>query len=154
VVKPLRRMSVIDNVMAGAFLRTGSIGRARQKAEEVVEFCNLGQYENHEAKSLPIPLRKRLEIARSLATEPELLMLDETCAGLNPKESEKAIELIQKIRDTGVTIIIVEHIMKVMMGISDRILAINFGKEIAMGTPQEVARHPEVIKAYLGENYA
>lgn len=154
VVKPLRRMSVLDNVMAGAFLRTGSIGKARQKAEEVVEFCNLGQYVNYEAKSLPIPLRKRLEIARSLATEPELLMLDETCAGLNPRESEKAIELIQKIRDTGVTIIIVEHIMKVMMGISDRILAINFGREIAMGTPQEVARHPEVIKAYLGEDYA
>jgi branched-chain amino acid transport system ATP-binding protein len=109
---------------------------------------------HREAKGLPIPLRKRLEIARSLATEPELLLLDETCAGLNPKESEAAIELIRRIRDAGVTIIIIEHIMKVMMGISDRILAINFGKEIAMGKPQEVANHPEVIKAYLGDAYA
>lgn len=154
VVKPLRRMSVIDNIMAGAFLRTGSIGKARHKAEEIIEFCDLVKYKDREAKSLPIPLRKRLEIARSLATEPELILLDETCAGLNPRESEAAIALIRRIRDTGVTIIIVEHIMKVMMGISDRILAINFGKQIAMGKPQEVAGEPEVIKAYLGDAYA
>ncbi|MFX4262390.1 ABC transporter ATP-binding protein [Pelotomaculum propionicicum] len=154
VVKPLRRMTVQENVMAGAFLRTGSIGKARHKAEEIINFCNLDKYKHREAKGLPIPLRKRLEIARALATEPELLLLDETCAGLNPKESEAAIELIRRIRDAGVTIIIIEHIMKVMMGISDRILAINFGKEIAMGKPQEVANHPEVIKAYLGEAYA
>jgi branched-chain amino acid transport system ATP-binding protein len=154
VVKPLRRMTVLENVMAGAFLRTGSIGKSRHKAEEIINFCNLDKYMHREAKGLPIPLRKRLEIARSLATEPELLLLDETCAGLNPKESEAAIELIRRIRDAGVTIIIIEHIMKVMMGISDRILAINFGKEIAMGKPQEVANHPEVIKAYLGDAYA
>lgn len=154
VVKPLRRMTVQENVMAGAFLRTGSIGKARHKAEEIINFCSLDKYTHREAKGLPIPLRKRLEIARALATEPQLLLLDETCAGLNPKESEEAIELIKRIRDAGVTIIIIEHIMKVMMGISDRILAINFGKEIAMGKPQEVANHPEVIKAYLGEAYA
>lgn len=154
VVKPLRRMTVQENVMAGAFLRTGSISKARQKAEEIINFCNLENYKFRAAKGLPIPLRKRLEIARALATEPQLLLLDETCAGLNPKESEAAIELIRRIRDTGITIIIIEHIMKVMMGISDRILAINFGKEIAMGKPQEVANHPEVIKAYLGEAYA
>jgi branched-chain amino acid transport system ATP-binding protein len=154
VVKPLRRMSVEENVMAGAFLRTSSMARAREKAGEIIEFCNLTKYKYREAKSLPIPLRKRLEIARSLATEPELLLLDETCAGLNPKESEAAIALIRKIRDAGMTIIIVEHIMKVMMGISDRILAINFGKMIAMGNPQEVSSHPEVIKAYLGDAYA
>lgn len=154
VVKPLRRMTVEENVMSGAFLRTSSISRARQKAGEIIDFCNLTKYKHREAKSLPIPLRKRLEIARSLATEPELLLLDETCAGLNPKESEEAIELIKKIRDAGMTIIIIEHIMKVMMGISDRILAINFGKKIAYGNPQEVSSHPEVIKAYLGDAYA
>lgn len=154
VVKPLRRMTVEENVMSGAFLRTSSINRAREKAGEIIEFCNLTKYKYREAKSLPIPLRKRLEIARSLATEPELLLLDETCAGLNPKESEAAIELIKKIRDAGMTIIIVEHIMKVMMGISDRILAINFGRMIALGSPQEVSSHPEVVKAYLGDAYA
>ncbi|NLJ75929.1 MAG: ABC transporter ATP-binding protein [Peptococcaceae bacterium] len=154
VVKPLRRMTVQENVMAGAFLRTSNINKARNKAAEIIKFCNLDGYRSRVAKGLPIPLRKRLEIARALATEPELLLLDETCAGLNPKESEAAIDLIRRIRDTGVTIIIIEHIMKVMMGISDRILAINFGKEIAMGKPQEVANHPEVIKAYLGEAYA
>lgn len=154
VVKPLRRMTVQENVMAGAFLRTRNISKARRKAKEIINFCNLDDYRSRAAMGLPIPLRKRLEIARALATEPELLLLDETCAGLNPKESEAAIDLIRRIRDTGVTIIIIEHIMKVMMGISDRILAINFGKEIAMGKPQEVANHPEVIKAYLGEAYA
>lgn len=154
VVKPLRRMTVQENVMAGAFLRTGSITKARHNAEEIINFCNLDNYKFREAKGLPIPLRKRLEIARALATEPQLLLLDETCAGLNPKESESAIELIRRVRDAGITIIIIEHIMKVMMGISDRILAINFGKEIALGKPQEVANQPEVIKAYLGESYA
>lgn len=154
VVKPLKRMSVLDNVMAGAFLRTSQVGKARAKAKEIVHFCGLEPYKDFEAKSLPIPLRKRLEIARALATEPELLLLDETCAGLNPKESEEAILLIRKIREAGVTIIIVEHLMKVMMGISDRILAINFGGQITTGAPKEVAGHPEVIKAYLGDAYA
>lgn len=154
VVKPLKRMSVIENVMAGAFLRTSQVKKARAKAEEIVSFCSLEPYKEYEAKSLPIPLRKRLEIARALATGPELLLLDETCAGLNPKEAEEAIELIRKIRDSGVTIIIVEHLMKVMMNISDRILAINFGGQITIGKPQEVASHPEVIKAYLGDAYA
>ena len=154
VVKPLRRMTVLENVMSGAFLRTCRVGTARQKAEEIIAFCGLEKYRDREARGLPIPLRKRLEIARALATGPELLLLDETCAGLNPKESEVAIELIRKIRDSGVTIIIIEHIMKVIMGISDRILAINFGKEITLGKPQEVAGHPEVIRAYLGDAYA
>ncbi|MDD2421425.1 MAG: ABC transporter ATP-binding protein [Heliobacteriaceae bacterium] len=154
VVKPLRRMTVLGNVMAGAFLHTSSMGKARTKAEEIIDFCGLTQFKDSEAKSLPIAVRKRLEIARALATEPKLLLLDETCAGLNPRESEQAIGLIKRIRDAGVTIIIIEHVMKVMMGISDRILAINFGSQIALGSPQEVARHPEVIKAYLGEDHA
>ncbi len=154
VVKPLKRMTVLENVMAGAFLRTNSMVRARTKALEVLDFCGLMHRKDVEAKSLTIADRKRLEIARALATEPTLLLLDETAAGLNPKETEEAISLIQKIRDAGITIIIVEHVMKVIMGISDRVLAINFGREIATGTPREVAGHPEVIKAYLGETYA
>lgn len=154
VVKPLKRMTVLENVMAGAFLRTNSTARAREKAREVLDFCGLSHRKDVEARSLTIADRKRLEIARALATEPTLLLLDETAAGLNPKETEEAISLIQKIRDAGITIIIVEHVMKVIMGISDRVLAINFGREITTGTPREVASHPEVIKAYLGEAYA
>lgn len=154
VVKPLRRMTVLENVMAGAFLRTASTSRARARALEVLDFCSLAHRKDVPAKALPIADRKRLEIARALATNPELLLLDETAAGLNPKETEEAMAIIQKICKAGITIIIVEHVMKVIMGISHRILAINFGREIARGTPQEIARHPEVIKAYLGEAYA
>ncbi len=154
VVKPLRRMTVLENVMVGAFLRQSSIQEAREKAAEVLEFCGLNHRSDVEARSLTIADRKRLEIARALATEPQLLLLDETAAGLNPKETEEAMQIIQRIRASGVTIIIVEHVMKLMMGIADRILAINFGREIARGVPAEIARHSEVIKAYLGEAYA
>lgn len=154
VVKPLRRMTVLENVMAGAFLRTNDPGTARQKALEILEFTELIHRRKMQAKSLPIADRKRLEIARALATEPKLLLLDETAAGLNPKETEDAMRIIGRIRDFGVTIIIVEHIMKVMMGLADRILVINFGRELFLGTPAEVASNPEVIKAYLGDAYA
>jgi len=154
VVKPLRRMTTLENVMSGAFLKTSNITKARDKAMEVLDFCDLFRYRHFPAKGLTIANKKRLEIARALATEPELLLLDEVAAGLNPKETETAMEIIQKIRSSGVTILIVEHIMKVMMGISDRIMVINFGKEIARGTPQEIVNNQEVIKAYLGESYA
>jgi branched-chain amino acid transport system ATP-binding protein len=106
------------------------------------------------AKSLTIGDRKRLEISRALATRPELILLDETAAGLNPTELDQAIALIKKIRDQGITILIVEHIMKVIMSISDRIHAINYGQTITEGTPQEVANNQAVIEAYLGEAYA
>ncbi|MDI6824757.1 MAG: ABC transporter ATP-binding protein [Bacillota bacterium] len=154
VVKPLRRMTVLENVMAGAFLRESRVAVARRRAREVLEFCGLAHRADVEAKSLTIADRKRLEIARALATQPEVLLLDETAAGLNPRECEEAIALIQRIRQSGVTVVVVEHVMKVIMGISDRVLAINFGREIARGTPGEIARHPEVIRAYLGEAHA
>ncbi|HMK37341.1 MAG TPA: ABC transporter ATP-binding protein [Desulfomonilaceae bacterium] len=153
VVKPLKRMTVLDNVIASAFLHAKSKKEAMQWAEQTIDFCGLDSYKHKLAKSLPIASRKRLEITRALATKPKLLLLDETAAGLNPSESEQAIVLIKKIRDSGVTIIIVEHIMKVIMTISDRILAINHGMVIAEGTPAEVASNHEVIAAYLGEDY-
>jgi branched-chain amino acid transport system ATP-binding protein len=154
VVKPLRRMTVLENVMAGVFLRESRVAAARRRAWEVLEFCGLAHRADVEAKSLTIADRKRLEIARALATQPEVLLLDETAAGLNPRECEEAIALIQRIRQSGVTVVVVEHVMKVIMGISDRVLAINFGRKIALGTPGEIAHHPEVIKAYLGEAHA
>lgn len=154
VVKPLKRMTVLENVMVGAFLRYKDAHHARQKAEEILQFTGLHHKKNVPSRSLTLADRKRLEIARALATEPKLLLLDETAAGLNPKETEEAMAMIRKIQESGITIIIVEHVMKVIMGLADRILAINFGKEIASGTPQEVAGNPEVIKAYLGDEYA
>jgi branched-chain amino acid transport system ATP-binding protein len=151
VVKPLKRMSVLENVMASAFCRVNTFGEARKLAMETLDFCNLLSEKAKAAKSLPIAGRKRLEITRAMATKPELLLLDETAAGLNPGELDEAIDLIKRIRDRGVTIIIVEHIMKVIMSISDRIHAINYGQTIAEGKPEEVANNREVIEAYLGE---
>ena len=154
VVKPLSRMTVLDNVMASAFCRVGSIKEAQDEALRILEFSDLMDQKDKLAKSLPIGKRKRLEIARALATKPKLILLDETAAGLTPSELDAAIELIKKMRDNGITILIVEHIMKVIMSISDRIHAINFGQTIAEGTPHEVANNPAVIEAYLGEAYA
>jgi len=154
VVKPLSRMTVLENVMASAFCRVNSIEEARQEALKTLEFCGLTHRKDYLAKSLTIGNRKRLEITRTMATRPEVLLLDETAAGLNPTELDQAIALIRKIRDQGVTILIVEHIMKVIMSISDRIHAINYGQTITEGTPQEVANNKAVIEAYLGEAYA
>ena len=154
VVKPLGRLTVLDNVIAAAFTRVTQKREARQLALETLEFCGLAHRKDVLARSLPIGERKRLEITRAVATQPDLLLLDETAAGLNPSEVDQAIDLIKKIRDKGMTIIIVEHIMKVIMTISDRIHAINFGQTITEGTPHEVANHPAVIEAYLGEEYA
>jgi branched-chain amino acid transport system ATP-binding protein len=151
IVKPLARLSVLDNVTAAAFCRVNTIKEARHEAERVLEFCELDTEKEKLAKSLPIGGRKRLEIARALATRPELLLLDETAAGLNPSEADGAIELIKNIRNKGVSILVIEHIMKVIMTISDRIHVINFGQTVTEGTPREVADNPAVIEAYLGD---
>ena len=154
VAKPLARMTVLENVSASAFCRVNTIKDAKDEALRVLKFCNLSNQNEKQVKSLPIAGRKRLEIARSLATKPDLLLLDETTAGLNPAELDEAIDLIKKIRDNGISILIVEHIMKVIMTISDRIHAINFGQTIAEGAPEEVANNPAVVEAYLGEQHA
>ncbi len=154
VVKPLGRMSVLDNVIAASYSRVITTREAREHALRTIDFCGMTPVMDQLAKALPIAGRKRLEIARAMATRPDLLLLDETAAGLNPTELLDAIELIRKIRDGGTTIIIIEHIMHVIMTISDRIHAINFGQTIAEGTPGEVAANAAVIEAYLGKDYA
>ena len=147
-------MSVLDNVIAASFSVSKSKQEARGLALETLDFCGLMHRKDILAKSLPLEERKRLEITRALATRPELLLLDETAAGLTPSELEGAIRLINAIRNLGISIIIVEHIMKVIMTICDRIHVINFGNTVAEGTPSEVAANPNVIQAYLGEDYA
>ncbi len=151
VVKPLQRMSVLDNVIASAFLRVKTRAQAEAIALETIEFVGLSADRNVISKGLPLGKRKKLEISRALATQPEVLLLDESFAGLNPHELDESIEIIRKIKARGITIMIIEHHMKVIMSISDRIVVLNYGERIAEGTPAEIAKNPLVVEAYLGE---
>jgi len=151
VVKPLQRMSVMDNVVASAFLRAKNRREADELAMETLTFAGLAGDRDVISKGLPLGKRKRLEIARALATRPELLLLDESFAGLNPSELDESIGIIRKIKDRGITIMIIEHHMKVIMSISDRIVVLNYGEKIAEGSPLEIGKNHQVIEAYLGE---
>ena len=151
VVKPLQRMSVLDNVVASAFLRAKDRKEADVIAEDTLKFTGLFEDRAVISKGLPLGKRKRLEIARALATQPELLLLDESFAGLNPSELDESIGIIRRIKEKGITIMIIEHHMKVIMSISDRIVVLSYGEKLAEGTPAEIGRNPQVIEAYLGE---
>jgi len=151
VVRPLRRMTVLDNVIASAFLRARSKTEAEGMAIEALRFTGLYEDRNVISKGLPLGKRKKLEITRSLATRPDFLLLDESFAGLNPSEQNELIDIIRQIRTRGITIMIIEHHMKVIMSISDRIVVLNYGEKIAEGTPKEIGTNPLVIEAYLGE---
>jgi branched-chain amino acid transport system ATP-binding protein len=151
VVRPLKRMTVLDNVIASAFLRAKDKDEAEEIATETLRFTGLFEDRNVLSKGLPLGKRKKLEITRALATKPELLLLDESFAGLNPSEQNELIDIIRQIRAKGITIMVIEHHMKVIMSLSDRIVVLNYGEKIAEGTPKEIGNNPVVIEAYLGE---
>jgi branched-chain amino acid transport system ATP-binding protein len=151
IVRPFDGMSVLENVMAPILARQRHLGPARREAVEVLERVGLIDVAEADPKSLTLARRKRLEVARALATRPRLLLLDEVLAGLNPVEVQEALPLIRSIRERGVTIFIIEHIMAALMSLSDRVLVMDQGALIATGTPAEVTANPRVLEAYLGE---
>jgi len=147
-------MSVLDNVTVGAFLRTRHPGEARDRAAAVIERVGLAHAMHAPARGLGTPGRKRLEIARALATEPKVLLLDEAMAGLTPTEVRQAIDLVGAIHATGTTLVIVEHIMEVIITLAGRVVVFHQGRSIAVGSPRAVMRERQVIEAYLGKRAA
>jgi branched-chain amino acid transport system ATP-binding protein len=154
-VRPLAKLSVLDNVMVGALCRTSSLKTAREMAMEQLKVVRMDNKAGFIAGGLPIGERKKLEVARALATKPELLLLDEVMGGLNPAESDEIIQLILEIKSGGsITQMVIEHDMKAIMRISDRIVVLTSGEKLAEGTPTEIVNNPEVVRAYLGDFHA
>ena len=153
IVQPLNELTVRENVMAGACFgrENHNLHDAGEIADEVMEFVGLAIRSDQLAASLNVAQKKRLEMARALAARPYLLLLDEVLAGLNPSEIGGMVETVKKIRDRGVTIIMIEHVMKAVMNVSDRMVVLDYGQQIAEGTPEEIANNPQVIEAYLGD---
>ena len=153
IVRPLNELSVRENVMVGACFghENQSLSKAAKIADEVLEFVGLHIRADQLAGSLNVAQKNRLEMARSLASHPHLLLLDEVLAGLNPSEIDGMIQMVLDIRAQGVTIIMIEHLMKAVMNVSDRILVLDYGTQIAEGSPSEIVSHPKVIEAYLGD---
>jgi branched-chain amino acid transport system ATP-binding protein len=153
IVQPFSNLTVLENVMVGAFARTDDAAEARRAAAAVLEFVGLAPFREYPARGLTLPGRKRLEVAKALATRPELLLLDEGIAGLNPREVAEVVALLQRIRDEGTSILVIEHVMHAIMRLCDRIVVIHHGQQIAEGPPETIARDQRVIDAYLGEEY-
>jgi branched-chain amino acid transport system ATP-binding protein len=153
IVKPFATRTVLYNVMVGAFATTDKRTEAEQRALEVLHDLHMEGKKDLRAGNLTIADRKRLEIAKALATRPKLLLLDEVMAGLRPTEVDEMVSIIKQLREGGITIFVIEHIMRAIMALSDRIAVLHFGTKIAEGSPHEIAHDDRVIKAYLGEDY-
>jgi branched-chain amino acid transport system ATP-binding protein len=154
VVRSFDSMTVLENVMVGAFARHDSARVAMQKAESVLDFAGLSSRIDRPAYLLSPPEKRRLEVARALATEPRILLLDEMLTGLTPTEAQLGVQLIRDVRASGVTIIMVEHVMEVLLPLIDRAVVLNLGRVLTEGSPAQVVRNPDVIRAYLGDRYA
>lgn len=154
VVRSFDSMTVLENVMVGAYARHGRTRGAMAEAERVLGFAGLGAKVDALAHALSPPEKRRLEIARALATGPRLLLLDEMLTGLTPTEAVAGVALVRAVRDQGVTILMVEHVMEVLLPLIDRAVVLNLGRVLMQGSPAEVVRHPDVIRAYLGDRYA
>jgi branched-chain amino acid transport system ATP-binding protein len=150
VVKPFPALSVEDNVMIGALLRTNSVNEARQIAEQVLARLDLISRKDRIASSLTLPDRKRLEVARALATRPRLLLLDEVMAGLRPTETDRIVAVLRDLNQSGLTILLIEHVMRAVTALASRLLVLHHGAAIAEGSPDAVLRDPAVIESYLG----
>lgn len=153
IAQPFRSMTVLDNVLTAGLCRTSDIAVARTMGLRILEFSGLLQKSEVVARNLTTIDQRRLELAKALATQPKLVLLDETMAGLNVTECDMAIDLVRKIRSTGVTVVMVEHVMRAVMALSDRIVVLNQGAKLAEGTPEDIAHDERVIHAYLGEGY-
>jgi branched-chain amino acid transport system ATP-binding protein len=151
IVRSFGSLTVLENVMVGAMLRNKRVAVARQRAREALEFCGLGARAEVTAANLTVAEQRRLELARALATEPKLLLMDETMAGLTPSEIQEAVRLVQAIQARGITCLIVEHVMEGIMPIADHMIVLDYGRKIAEGTPAEISRNAAVLAAYLGE---
>ncbi|WP_303322457.1 ABC transporter ATP-binding protein [Cloacibacillus evryensis] len=154
VVRPLKEMTVFENILVGAYMRTGDSTKAKDIAERCMDLCFLKEHGGRLAGGLTIGNKKRLEVARALATEPELLLLDEAVAGLTSTEVREMVDVIVRLREEGVTILMVEHIMEAIMPIADKIVVLASGKKIAEGAPAEIVKDPVVITAYFGEKFS
>jgi branched-chain amino acid transport system ATP-binding protein len=155
VVRAFGRMTTLENVLCGSLKRTGRVAEARARARELLDFTGLGGKEDVAAAALTLADKKRMEIARALATRPQLLLLDEAMSGLTPLETAAAVQLVRRIHDElGVTLCVVEHVMEVVMPLSHRVVVLDYGVKIAEGPPQDVVRNEQVITAYLGERRA
>ena len=154
VVKSFETMTVIDNVIVGALIRTTIMREARRKAHEVLEFAGLAGRADVPASELIPSEKRRLEVARALATEPKLLLLDEVLTGLTPIEAQTGVELVRRVRSAGVTVLMVEHVMEIVMPLVDRAIVLDLGKVLVEGKPTEIVRDPKVISAYLGDRHA
>lgn len=153
VARPFGKMTVLANVMTGAFLRDKGHDVARRKAREVIDFVGLSAREHTPASDLTTIDQRRLELARALATQPRILLLDEVMAGLNPAETDQAVALIIKLKQRGLTVVVIEHVMRAIMALAREIVVLDHGQKIAEGNPNDVMTNPDVIRAYLGNNY-